>query len=103
MKIEHVAVWVDDLELMRDFYVRFFDGKANKLYRNPEKDFQSYFITFREGARLELMKRMNVTERYPFDMLGWAHLAVSVGSKQNVDFSPTGSSKRGTHAKANRA
>lgn len=32
------------------------------------------------------MKRMNVTERYPFDMLGWAHLAVSVGSKQNVDF-----------------
>ncbi|WP_338114730.1 VOC family protein [Trichococcus flocculiformis] len=43
-------------------------------------------MTFREGARLELMKRMNVTERYPFDMLGWAHLAVSVGSKQNVDF-----------------
>ena len=50
MKIEHVAVWVGDLELMRDFYVRFFDGKANKLYRNPEKDFQSYFITFREGG-----------------------------------------------------
>ncbi|MDB6353094.1 VOC family protein [Trichococcus sp. K1Tr] len=87
MKIEHVAVWVGDLELMRDFYVRFFDGKANKLYRNPEKDFQSYFITFREGgARLELMKRMDVNERHPLDMLGWAHLAVSVGSKQNVDY-----------------
>ena len=86
MKIEHVAVWVDDLELMRDFYVRFFDGKANKVDRIPEKGFKSYFITVREGARLELMKRMNVTGRYPFDMLGWAHLAVSVGSKQNVDF-----------------
>ena len=103
MKIEHVAVWVDDLELMRDFYVRFFDGKANKLYRNPEKDFQSYFITFREGARLELMKRMNVTERYPVDMLGWRIWLSPSAASRTSTFSPTGSSKRGTHAKANRA
>lgn len=57
MKIEHVAIWVNDLERMRDFYKQYFGGEENSLYHNPKKQFESYFITFEGGARLELMKQ----------------------------------------------
>ena len=57
MKIEHIAIWVNDLECMRDFYMEYFNGKANSLYHNKTKQFESYFITFESGARLELMRK----------------------------------------------
>ncbi len=57
MKIEHIAIWVNDLELMRDFYIKYFNGKSNSLYHNEAKQFESYFITFESGARIELMRK----------------------------------------------
>lgn len=57
MKIEHIAIWVNDLELMRSFYTKHFNGKANSLYHNKAKQFKSYFITFESGARLEIMRK----------------------------------------------
>lgn len=62
MQIEHTAVWVNDLERMKSFYESYFNGEANDLYHNEKKDFKSYFITFDSGARLEIMKKGNVTD-----------------------------------------
>ncbi len=88
MKIEHVALWTQNLEGMRDFYVEFFGGKSNEKYINPKKGFESYFITFNSGARLEIMRqaaipanRNDVDEQY----IGLIHVAMSVGSRAGVD------------------
>lgn len=88
MNIEHVAIWVDDLESMREFYVTYFDMVSNEKYMNPKKGFTSYFLTFGESkTRLELMNRADITEEPSNRGLhkGIAHLAVSVGDKKAVD------------------
>lgn len=88
MKIEHLAIWVHDLENMKQFYEHYFSGQAGEKYHNPGKNFTSYFITFQEGCRLELMHNPEVSKRMENGMdqsLGIAHFAVSVGSKQRVD------------------
>ncbi len=85
MKIEHVAIWVNDLEGMRDFYKKYFNGEENSLYHNPKKQFESYFITFEGGARLELMKRVGIEDALQTETIGYAHIAFSVGSKEKVN------------------
>ncbi|MBJ8103498.1 MULTISPECIES: VOC family protein [Bacillus cereus group] len=85
MKIEHVAIWVNDLEGMRDFYKQYFGGEANSLYHNPKKQFESYFITFEGGARLELMRQVGIDEKVQTSTIGYAHIAFSVGSKEKVN------------------
>lgn len=86
MKIEHIGLWVTDLEKMRTFYETFFNATASTLYHNPKTSFHSYFLTFTDGARLELMQRKDVTQReVGKETLGFAHLAVSLGSKERVD------------------
>jgi lactoylglutathione lyase len=88
MRIEHVALWTRDLEGMKDFYVGFFGGKANEKYVNPRTGFESYFISFDSGARLEIMRKANVPankndvdEQY----VGLIHVALSTGSREAVD------------------
>lgn len=87
MKIDHIAIWTSDIELMRSFYLKFFDLTSNEKYYNPKKKFSSYFLTFESGARIELMHRPDVTELIKkSDMeLGLTHFAISVGSKEKVD------------------
>ncbi len=87
MKIEHVAIWVSDLEKMKDFYLKFFDVHSNEKYYNPKKGFSSYFLSFKKGARIELMHSPDISEfmEKMDSKLGLAHLAVSVGSKKKVD------------------
>ncbi len=48
MKIEHVALYVHDLEKAKEFFVTYLNGKANDGYHNPKTDFRSYFITFED-------------------------------------------------------
>ena len=86
MKIEHVAAYVNDLEKARDFFVEFLNGTSNGGYHNQNTGFRSYFISFEDGARLELMNKpgMAEEEKSP-DRTGYAHLAFSVGSKERVD------------------
>ncbi|WP_242223379.1 VOC family protein [Bacillus cereus group sp. BfR-BA-01380] len=84
MKIEHIAIWVNDLEEMRTFYTKYFKGKANNLYRNETKQFESYFITFETGARIEIMRKKGVKNKPKNEITGYAHFAFSVGSKDNV-------------------
>lgn len=63
MKIEHIAIWVNDLEAMRTFYTQYFNGEANSLYHNKTKQFESYFITFESGARLEIMRQKGIEDK----------------------------------------
>ena len=87
MHIEHLAIWVNDLERMKDFYLRFFDLTANKKYYNPKKQFSSYFLAFESGARIELMHHPDLSELQvdKDPTLGFHHFAISVGSKEQVN------------------
>jgi lactoylglutathione lyase len=85
MKIEHMAVWTKNLEEMKQFYVEFFGGVAKQKYFNSSRNFESYFIAFSSGARLELMRLTDISEREEKIYAGFAHIAFSIGSKENVD------------------
>ncbi|EUJ47173.1 VOC family protein [Paenilisteria rocourtiae] len=85
MKIEHVAIWVADIERAKTFYTTYFNGISNDKYTNAMKGFSSYFISYPTGARLEVMQRTDVVDTKESPMLGWAHIAFSVGSKERVD------------------
>ncbi|RPA60598.1 glyoxalase [Aerococcus agrisoli] len=84
MKIEHVALWVDDLEGMRTFYAKYFGASVGEKYENPKTRFSSYFLTFDEGSRLELTNKKHLSPRIA-DALGYGHIALSVGDKAAVD------------------
>lgn len=83
--IDHIAIWVEDLEKMREFYCKYFDGVSNQKYENKIKGFESYFISFDGATRIELMKRRDIEERIYKEILGLAHLAFKVGSKEKVN------------------
>lgn len=86
MKIEHIALYVNDLEAARDFFITYLGGKSNDGYHNPKTDFRSYFITFDDGARLELMTKPGMMDQEkPLNRTGFVHVAFSVGSKERVD------------------
>lgn len=86
MRIEHAALYVDDLEGARDFFVRYLGGTANNGYHNARTDFRSYFISFDEGARLEIMHKPDMPDepKNP-NRTGYAHIAFSLGSREKVD------------------
>lgn len=86
MKIDHAAVYVRNLENAKDFFIRFFRAEAGPLYRNAATGFRSYFLTFEDGARLELMTRPGLEEKPDGSLrLGWAHLAFAAGGRGRVD------------------
>lgn len=88
MKIEHLALWVKDLEGMRTFYETYFDGTSNEKYINSKKNFHSYFLSFDEGCRLELMQMPNIPNNANDVMsqnMGLIHFAMSLGSREQVD------------------
>ena len=86
LRIEHVALYTSDLEATRDFFVRYFHATAGPPYHNPTKQFRSYFLTFPSGgARLELMTRPALLPPASAESLGYAHIALSVGSPAEVD------------------
>ena len=86
MKIDHIAIYVSDLEGARDFFMKYFGAVSNEGYHNPKSDFRSFFLRFRDGSRLELMTRpeLAAAERVGFHC-GYDHLAFSVGSREMVD------------------
>ncbi|MBR3812708.1 MAG: VOC family protein [Spirochaetaceae bacterium] len=86
MKIEHAAMYVNNLEAARDFFVNYLDGKANDGYHNKTTGFRSYFISFDGGARLEIMNKPQLDDaEKSANRTGYAHLAFSAGSKDAVD------------------
>ncbi|WP_346352921.1 VOC family protein [Azotosporobacter soli] len=87
MKIEHIALYTQRLEEMKNFYTRYFSGQSNDKYVNARKGFSSYFISFSSGARLELMQQEGITPAATNNKqrLGLIHFAFSVGSRAAVD------------------
>ena len=85
MNIAHIAIWTKDLEAMKDFYTRYFGGESNEKYTNPLKQFESYFISFENGAKLELMHKPSVYKPLNTEeQLGITHFAFNLGSKEAV-------------------
>lgn len=84
MRIEHIGLWTRDLEKMKEFYQRYFNVTSGEEYHNPSKKFTSYFLTFDSGSRLELMKREDISKP-AVESLGYAHMALAIGSKSKVD------------------
>jgi lactoylglutathione lyase len=88
MRIEHLAIWTPDLERLRQFYETYFEGRANTKYVNPRKQFESYFLTFADGARLEIMQTPSVplsANDVDQQFTGYIHVAFAVGSREAVD------------------
>ena len=86
MRIEHIAMYVNDLEKARDFFIKYFNAISNEGYHNKTTDFRSYFLSFDDGARLEIMnKPQMVDEEKGLIRTGYIHIAFSLGSKEAVD------------------
>lgn len=85
MKIEHIAIYYKDLEKAKSFFSEYFGASAGKLYSSEKTGFSSYFLTFEDGSRLEIMNRPDVCERENRPIGGLHHIAFSVGSREKVD------------------
>ena len=86
MKIEHVAINVRDLERTKDFFMKYFGAQSNDGYHNPRTGLRSYFLTFEDGARLEIMNWPEMPEsNFDKHALGYTHICMSVGSREAVD------------------
>lgn len=86
IKIEHIAMYVNDLEGAKAFFEKYFNAKSNEKYHNIKTGFRSYFLSFYGGARLEIMSKPNVADdEKTLTKTGYAHLAFSVGSREKVD------------------
>ncbi len=89
MKLEHVAIWTQNLEQLKDYYIKYFGAIPNEKYINKSKHFESYFLEFESGARLELMKMPQIPENKNDTIgkqhLGIIHLAFGVDHPEQVD------------------
>ncbi|NJK85256.1 MAG: glyoxalase/bleomycin resistance/extradiol dioxygenase family protein [Bacteroidales bacterium] len=85
MHIEHIAIWTNDLERLKNFYIRSFNCRASELYTNVKTGFSSYFLSFGQGARIEIMKRNDIAQNQGPEKTGLAHFAISVGTPADVD------------------
>lgn len=86
MHIEHIAMYVNDLEKAREFFVKYFNAKSNEGYHNTKTDFRSYFLSFDNGARLEIMNKPNMSDdKKQLVKTGYIHIAFSLGNKEAVN------------------
>ncbi len=86
IRLDHMALFVRDLEMTKRFFEEFFSATSNEMYHNPRTGLRTYFLTFGGGARLEIMQRPDMTQREKkvYDE-GYAHIAFSVGGRPQVD------------------
>lgn len=86
MKIDHIALYVNDLEGAKHFFETYFQAVSNEGYHNSQTDFQSYFLSFSDGSRLEIMTKPELTDSGNLlDRFGYAHIAFSAGSQEAVN------------------
>ena len=86
MKINHVALYVNDLERMKIFYEKYFDAKSNKMYYNQKTGLKTFFLEFNNGCRLEIMTKDKLNNnKKELNDIGYIHIAFSVGSKDKVN------------------
>ncbi len=88
MHIEHIAIWTKNLEQLREFYEMYFQARSGGTYRNPAKQFESYFLSFSSGSRIEIMSRpalREVKDEAGEPIAGYIHICIACGSEENVD------------------
>lgn len=86
MHIEHIAMYVNDLEKTKEFFVKYFNATSNEGYHNKTTDFRSYFLSFDDGARLEIMNKPQMMDNEKgLNRTGFVHIAFSLGNKESVD------------------
>ena len=86
MRISHIAVYVYDLERTREFYEKYFGGKPSNQYYNPKTGLKTYFMSFEDRNRLEIMAKPDLTTiDNSKEHMGYIHFAFSVGDKESVD------------------
>ena len=86
MRIEHIAMYVNDLEATKEFFIKYFNATSNEGYHNKVTDFRSYFLSFEDGARLEIMNRPQMKDdEKALNQTGYIHIAFRLGSKVAVD------------------
>ena len=89
MTLEHVAIWTNNLEQLKEYYIQYFGGTSNEKYINKKNSFESYFLSFASGARLELMKTPeipdNLNDTVKRQHQGIIHLAFGAESQKEVD------------------
>ncbi len=86
MRIDHIAMYVKDLEKAKAFFTKYFGAKSNDMYHNPRTGLKTYFLSFGDGSRLEIMSRPDTVERPQSTQLtGYIHISFSVGSRETVD------------------
>jgi len=89
MILEHVAIWTSNLEVLKEYYIKYFGARPNNKYFNNTNQFQSYFLTFRSGARLEIMSKPGIPQNQNDTVIkqheGIIHLAFGVNTKEEVD------------------
>jgi lactoylglutathione lyase len=86
MKIEHIAMYINDLEKARSFFMQYLGARSNEGYHNPRTDFRSYFLSFDDGARLEIMNKPGMKDEEKAQArTGYIHIAFSLGNKERVD------------------
>lgn len=86
MKIEYKAMYVNDVEKAKGFFVNYLDGKAKEMYHNTKSGFRSYFISFNDGVRLEIMNKPEMSDiEKPVNRTGYINIAFSVGSWEKVN------------------
>ncbi len=96
MRIDHIALYTNDLEKLKDFYTKYFDAKPNELYHNKVTGLKTYFLSFDNGARLEIMTGPNIQKEDEKTIkTGYVHLSFGVGSKDKVDLLTTRLEKDG--------
>ena len=87
MRIDHIALFCRDLEIMRQFFLDYFEAVSNEQYHNPRSGLRTYILSFTEGStRLELMQRPDVADADPsVAAIGYIHISIAIGSKRGVD------------------
>ena len=86
MRIEHVALYANDMERMRDFYIKYFKAQTGEKYHNFRSGFSSYFLTFDDGSHLEIMQRPEMQDEQKVEYrTGYHHIAIEVGDRKDVD------------------
>jgi lactoylglutathione lyase len=89
MKIDHIAIWTSQLERLKDYYVKYFNGKSNAKYLNRERNFESYFVTFQSGSRIELMQMPgippNLNDKVEKQYEGFIHISFGVETMEMVN------------------
>jgi lactoylglutathione lyase len=87
MKLAHVALWTRDLDAAAAFWQNYFDAEVGEEYHSKRRvGFVSRFVRLPgSDGEIEIMSGPWIEESQYSEMVGWDHIAVSLGDAAAVD------------------